>query len=96
MIGSPSQQRNKDVPSFLAKLHNSLHTAYTTVRAHIASAHQCNKAHYDKEWPFLPYSVGDQVWLHFSAVKLGRTKKFVSQWKDYTLSLTESVRLTTR
>ena len=86
MMGSLPQQRNKDVPSFLAKLHNSLQTAYTTVRAHIASAHQRNKARYDKERPFSPYSVGDLVWLHVSAVKPGRTKKFASQWKGpYTI-----------
>ena len=86
MTGSLPQHRNKDVPSFLAKLHNSLHTAYTTVRAHIASAHQRNKARYDKERPFSPYSVGDLVWLHVSAVKPGRTKKFASQWKGpYTI-----------
>lgn len=97
IIGSLPQQRNKDVPSFLAKLYNSLHTAYTTVRAYIASAHQHSKAHYDKERPFSLYSVGDLVWLHVSAVKPGKTKKFASQWKGpYTLSWTESVKLTTR
>ena len=81
MMESLLQQRNKDVPSFLAKLHNSLHFAYTTVRTHITSAHQCIKARYDKERSFSPYSVGDLVWLHVSAVKPGRTKKLASQWK---------------
>ena len=81
MIGIPPQQRHKDVPSFVAKVHNSLHTAYATVRANITSAHQHNNEHYDKKRPFSPYSVGDLVWLHVSAVKPGRTKKFASQWK---------------
>ena len=49
MVGILPQQRHKDVSSFLAKVHNSLHTAYATVRANITSAHQCNKDHYDKE-----------------------------------------------
>ena len=39
MIGILPQQRHKDVPSFLAKVHNSLHIAYATVRANITSAH---------------------------------------------------------
>ena len=81
MIGIPPRQKHKDVPSFVDKVHNSLHTAYATVRANITSAHQHNKEHYDKKRPFLPYSVGDLVWLHVSAVKPGRTKKFASQWK---------------
>ena len=87
MIGILPQQKNKDVPSFLANLHDSLHTTYTTVRAHIASAHQCNKECYDTQKPFSPYSVGDLVWLHVSAIKPGRTKKFASQWKGlYTVT----------
>ena len=73
MIGIPPQQRHKDVPSFVAKVHNSLYTVYATVRAH-----QRNKEHYKKR-PFSPYSVGDLVWLHVSAIKPGRTKKFPSQ-----------------
>ena len=52
MIGIPPQKRHKDVPSFLAKVHNSLHTAYATVRANITSIHQHNKEHYDKERPY--------------------------------------------
>ena len=73
------QQRYEDVPSFVAKVHNSLHTAHATMRANITSAHQCNKEHYNKKRPFSPYSVGGLVWLHVSAAKPGRTKKFVSQ-----------------
>ena len=80
MIGIPPQQRHKDVPSFVAKVHNSLYTVYATMRAH-----QRNKEHYKKR-PFSPYSVGDLVWLHVSAIKPGRTKKFPSQWKgSYTV-----------
>ena len=87
MIGICPQQRNKHIPSFLAKVHDSLHTAYDTVRANITSAHQRNKERYDKERTFSPYSVGDLVWLHVSAAKPGRTKKFVSQWKGlYTIN----------
>ena len=81
MVGIPPQPKNKDVPPFLAKLHDSLHTSYTAVRAHIASAHQRNKERYDTQKPFSPYSVGDLVWLHVSAIKPGKTKKFASQWK---------------
>ena len=69
------QQRNKDIPSFLAEVHDSLDTAYVTMRANISLAHQCSMEHYDKEGPLLPYSVVDLVWLHAPAVKPGRTKK---------------------
>ena len=51
----------------------------------ITSAHQLNKEHYDKETLSLNL-VGDLVWLHVSAVKLGRTKTFALQWKGpYTI-----------
>lgn len=81
MVGTPPQQGKKDIPSYLTRLHNSLHTAYVAVRANIESAHQRNKERYDRERPFSPYSVGDLVWLHVPAIKAGRTKKFTSQWK---------------
>ena len=54
MIGILPQQRHKDVLSFLAKVHNSLYTAYATVRVNITSAHQHNKEHHDKERPYHP------------------------------------------
>ena len=61
-------------------MHDSLHTAYATVRANINLAHQCSMEHY--EGPFLPYSVGDLVRLHASAVKPGN----FPQWKGpYTI-----------
>ena len=75
MIGVHPQQRNKDIPSFLAMVHDSLHTTYVTVRANINLAHQRSIEHYDKERPFPPYLVGDLVWLYASAVKPGRSKK---------------------
>ena len=71
--GMPPMQTSKNIPSFLSSLHNSLHTSYATVRAHIALAHQLNKERYDKKRPFSPYSVGDLVWLHLPATKPGRT-----------------------
>ena len=79
MIGTPLQRKGTDIPSFVTKLHNSLYTAYTAVRAHITSTHQRNKERYDKKKLFSPYSVGDLVWLHVPAIKPRRTKKFVSQ-----------------
>ena len=59
MIGIPLQRKGTDIPSFVTKLHNSLHSTYTAVRAHIISSHKRNKERYDKERPFLPYSIGD-------------------------------------
>ena len=81
IIGTPPLQRKvTDNPSFVNKLHTSLHSAYAAVRAHIAASHQRNKTRYDKHGFFSPYSIGDLVWLHVPTVKPGRTKKFVSQW----------------
>ena len=61
--------------------------------ANITSAHQHNKEHYDKKRPFPPYSVGDLVWLHVSAVKLEepavKPRNLCHNGKDHTLSLTE-------
>ena len=81
MMGTLPQQQPKNVPAFLDDLHCSLHSAYRTVRSHIQSAHQCNKQRYDKQRPYTPFMVGDQVWLHVPVVKPGRTKKFTSQWR---------------
>ena len=78
MVRTPLQHTSKDISHHL---HNSLHAAYATVRAHITSSHQHNKERYDRQRPFSPYSVGDLVWLHVPAIKPGRTKKFASQWK---------------
>ena len=30
--------------------------------------------------PYLPYTFGNQLWLHVPAVKTGTSKKFASQW----------------
>ena len=81
MIGTSSLQRKvTDIPSFVNKLHTSLHSAYSAVRAHIAKSHQHNKKRYDKHGFFSPYSIGDLIWLHVPAVKPDRTKKFAPQW----------------
>ena len=64
MMGTFPRQSSKNVPAFLDDLHRSLHSAYHTVRNHIQSAHQHNKQRYDKERPYTPFMVGDQVWLH--------------------------------
>ena len=76
-----SQQASRSVPSFIAKIHQSLNTAYATVRQHIFTAHRQNKDRYDKQRPFSPFQVGDQVWLFTPVVKPGTTKKFTSQWR---------------
>ena len=76
-----SQQASRSVPSFIAKIHQSLKTAYATVRQHIFTAHRQNKDRYDKQRPFSPFQVGDQVWLFTPVVKPGTTKKFTSQWR---------------
>ena len=76
-----SQQPKRTIPSFVAKIHQSLHTAYATVRQRITAAHKRNKNRYDKQKPFSPFQVGDQVWLFTPVVKPGTTKKFTSQWR---------------
>lgn len=81
MMGTLPRQQPKNVPAFLDDLHHSLHSAYHTVRQHIHSAHQHNKQRYDKEKPYTPFMVGDQVWLNVPVVKPGRTRKFTSQWR---------------
>jgi len=81
MLGTLPHCQTKNVPAYVCDLHKSLHTAYNTVRSHIQSAHERNKQRYDAAKPFLPYMVGDQVWLHIPAVKPGRSKKFASQWR---------------
>ena len=48
---------------------------------HISAAHKRNKSCYDKQKPFSPFQVGDQVWLFTPVVKPGTTKKFTSQWR---------------
>ena len=76
MLGSLPHRHPKDVPVYVSDLHKSLHNTYTTVRTHIQSAHNRNKQRYDASKPYLPYRIGDQVWLHVPAVKTGTSKKF--------------------
>ena len=80
MLGALPPHQPKDVPAYIGDQHKSLNTAYSTVRSHIQSAHERNKQRHDASKPYLPYTVGDQVWLHVPAVKTGRSKKFSSQW----------------
>ena len=81
MLGALPHQQPKDVLAYVSNLHKSLNAAYTTVWSHTRSAHERNKQRYDAAKPYLPYTVGDQVWLHFPAVKTGRSKKLSSQWR---------------
>ena len=69
------------VPSFVNEVHQSLHKAYSSARSHISSAHRQNKDYYDRQKPFVPFQVGDQVWLFTPVVRCGKTKKFTSQWR---------------
>jgi len=69
------------VPSFVNEVHQSLHKAYSSARSHISSAHRQNKDYYDQQKPFVPFQVGDQVWLFTPVVRCGKTKKFTSQWR---------------
>ena len=45
-MGCP-QQPNRTILSFVAKIHQSLHTAYATVQQPISAAHKRNKNRYD-------------------------------------------------
>ena len=82
MLGTLPYRHAKDAPAYVNDLHQSLHIAYTTVQSHTQSAHERNKQRYDAAKPYPLYMVGDQVWLHVPAVKLGRSKKFASQWQE--------------
>ena len=79
MLGALRHFQPKDVPAYVSNLHKSLHNTYTTVRTHIQSAHDRNKQRYDASKPYLPYTIGDQVWLHVPVMKNGTSKKFASQ-----------------
>jgi len=61
MLGTLPQQHTRKPPAFVDDLHRSLASAYHTVRGHIQLTHQRNKQRYDKERPFTPFMVGDQV-----------------------------------
>ena len=69
------------IPSFLNEVHQSLHKAYSSARTRISLAHKQNKERYDKQKPFVPFQVGDQVWLFIPVVQRGKTRKFTSQWR---------------
>ena len=102
MLGALPQQQPKDVPAYVSDLHKSLKTAYTTVRSHIQSAHERNKQRYDAAKPYVPYTVGDQVWLHVPAVKTGSraapilVSVSVSGQYQHFLAVSESVKYVTQ
>ena len=70
MLGTLPHQQPKDVAAYVSGLHKSLTTAYATVQSHIQSTHERNKKRYDAAKPYLPYTVGDQVWLHVPPSRL--------------------------
>ena len=80
MIGTTKNQKDIQMPEFVHHLHRSLNNAYSTMRENLHTAHQHNKARYDRSVTHIHFSVGNQVWLYVPAVKKGRTKKFSSLW----------------
>ena len=98
LIGTLPTQ-HKEAPAFVADLNRLLSAVYSTVRTNLHSAHQHNKARYDKKSTSNHYSVGDIVWLYNPAVKTGQTKKLASLWRgpytvvDRTNSVNYRIRL---
>lgn len=97
MLGTFPHQQPKDVPAYVSDLHKSLNAAYATVQSHIQSAHEHNKQRYDAAKSYLPYTVGDQVWLHVPAIKTGGVglRSFLHSCVDLTQFWTNLVQPTT-
>ena len=71
-----------DNPSqYQKQLRQRLHQAYATVQEHSSAEQNRQKCLYDRSVHGPQYDVGDEVWLHCSAVPKGRCKKFHRPWQ---------------
>ena len=72
----PDEQAN--APEYVAAVRSSLETAHDIVRQNLNEAQRRQKDYYDSRVSGDPYSAGDRVWLHSSAVKRGTLSKLAS------------------
>ncbi|MES9880251.1 MAG: RNase H-like domain-containing protein [Sedimenticola sp.] len=79
MFGSPPrpEEGERENPT---RVKQNLQDAYKLVRENLQMAHQRQKDRYDQKMSGKSYEVGDHVWLHEPAVKVGRTRKLHSPW----------------
>ena len=80
MLGQGEEQ--KELPSYVQRLQQSLRAAFASVRKHLDVAHQRQKQEADKlSTGEGQLQVGDRVWLYVPAVKTGTTRKLASLWR---------------
>eukprot|EP00731_Ephydatia_muelleri_P009263 Em0004g1601a len=80
MLGQGEEQ--KELPSYVQRLQQSLRAAFSSVRKHLDVAHQRQKQEADKlSTGEGQLQVGDRVWLYVPAVKTGTTRKLASLWR---------------
>ena len=80
MFSTPSDATS-GVPEYVAKLKQSLQTAYDHARIAGAEAQRRQKSIYDKRSTQPAFALGDHVFLHHPAVKPGTTPKFHRPWR---------------
>ena len=74
MLGQGEEQ--KELPSYVQRLQQSLQAAFASVHKHLDVAHQRQKQEADKlSTGEGQLQVGDRVWLYVPAVKTGTTRK---------------------
>ena len=75
MLGQGEEQ--KELPSYVQRLQQSLRAAFSSVRKHLDVAHQRQKQEADKlSTGEGQLQVGDRVWLYVPAVKTGTTRNW--------------------
>jgi len=86
MFGCTVGEGEKEkVPEYVTKLKHTLKGACDVIRSNIGKAHKKNKTKYDEKRSG-NFQVGDRVWLHVPAVKVGNTRKLASLWRGpYTI-----------
>ena len=82
MLGLGEEQ--KELPSYVQRLQQSLRAAFSSVRKHLDVPHQRQKQEADKlSIGEGQLQVGDtcRVWLYVPAVKTGTTRELASLWR---------------
>ena len=81
MLGRVDENDFVGYPQYVQQLHHNLKNAFLLAREKITASVKHQKTVYDKGSRGSELRVGDRVWLHVPAVKLGRTKKLSSLWR---------------
>ena len=80
LYNTPLSVEERDVPTYVFDLKNTLTSAYERVRSKTSSQQMRQKENYDRKVHGDSFKPGDMVWLFNPAVPRGKARKFHRPW----------------